>query len=176
MTATTPGSDDLIRLAAAGDESAFELLLGPHLQSAFRLAVTILGDATAAEDAVQEATFKAWRHLGRLRAGTTMRPWFLTVVANRCRSERRGRWWRVLRGLERADAAAQEPGATGWDLEHALSGLSVEDRTALFLRFYEDLSLKEVASVLGISMTAARSRIHRALRRMRLELEVEDEA
>jgi RNA polymerase sigma-70 factor (ECF subfamily) len=75
--------------------------------------------------------------------------------------------------LERAEAAAFEPDVAGWDVERALLGLSVKDRAAIFLRFYEDLTLREVAGVLGISMTAARSRVHRALRRMRLQLEPE---
>jgi RNA polymerase sigma-70 factor (ECF subfamily) len=166
-------SDDLIRRAAGGDEAAFEVLIRPELLPAFRLAVVMLDDPVAAEDAVQEATFKAWRHLGRLRPGTELRAWFLTVVANQCRSERRTRWWRVLRGLERVEAAAIEPDGAGWDVEQALLGLSPDDRAAVFLRFYEDLTLREVARVLGISVTAARSRVHRALRRMRLQLEPE---
>jgi RNA polymerase sigma-70 factor, ECF subfamily len=173
MPATVHESDDLIRRAASGEEAAFEILIRPELLPAYRLAVVLLDDPTAAEDALQEATFKAWRHLGRLRPGTDLRAWFLTVVANQCRSERRARWWRVLRGLERAEAPAFEPDVAGWDIEQALLGLSVKDRAALFLRFYEDLTLREVARVLGISMTAARSRVHRALRRMRLQLEPE---
>ena len=173
MPATVRDSDDLISRAASGDEAAFETLIRPELQPAYRLAVVLLDDPTAAEDALQEATFKAWRHLGRLRPGTELRPWFLTVVANQCRSERRRRWWRVLRGLERWEAAASEPDVAGWDVEQALLGLSPEDRAAVFLRFYEDLALQEVARVLGISTTAARSRVHRALRRLRLKLDPE---
>ena len=173
MQAKASDTDELIRLAARGDESAFELLVRPHLQPGFRLAVTVLGDPTAAEDAVQEATFKAWRHLGRLRPGTAMRPWFLTVVANQCRSERRSRWWGVLRELERREEVIPAPDLSDWDLQRALLGLKSEDRAALFLRFYEDLSLAEVANVLGLSTTATRSRIHRALRRMRADLNAE---
>lgn len=166
--------DDLLRRAAAGDEYAFEVLIRPHLQPAFRLAVTLLGDPSGAEDAVQESVLGAWTHLSRLRPGTKLRPWFLTVVANRCRSERRGRWWRVVRGLD-PEQAPFRPEATeaGLDLERALLALSADDRAAVFLRFYEDLPLDEVAAVLGVSMTAARSRIHRALARMRLQLATE---
>jgi RNA polymerase sigma-70 factor (ECF subfamily) len=164
-----------LRQAAAGDEACFEALVTPHLEVAFRLAVTMLGDAGAAEDAVQEATFKAWRHLRRLRPGSLFRPWFLTVVANECRSQRRSRWWRVLRGLEQGEASeTADPDPAGWGLEKALTSLSSGDRAAVFLRFYEDLSLREVASVLGISLSAAKSRLHRALRRLRLELSEEE--
>ena len=166
-------SDQLIKRAAAGDDAAFEVLIRPHLQPAFRFAVTMLGDPAAAEDALQEAAFKAWRHMGRLRPNSELRPWFLTVVANQCRSERRTNWWRVLRGLERIEAELQEVVVPAWDLERALLSLTATDRAAVFLRFYEDLPLVEVAAVLGISMTAARSRIHRALSRMRVQLEPE---
>src|SRR5438132_3852712 len=128
MPATVQESDDLIRRAATGDEGAFEVLIRPELQPAYRLAVVLLGDPAAAEDAVQEATFKAWRHLGRLRPRTDLRAWFLTVVANQCRSERRTRWWRVLRGLERAEAPWFEPDVAGWDVEEALRKLGTLDR------------------------------------------------
>lgn len=178
VQATAAVEGDLLRRAASGDEYAFEALIRPHLQPAFRLAVTLLGDPSAAEDAVQESVLSAWTHLSRLRPGTKLRPWFLTVVANRCRSERRGRWWRVVRGLDPEQAPAFRPEATEavLDLERALLALSADDRAAVFLRFYEDLPLDEVAAILGVSMTAARSRIHRALARMRLQLasEVDD--
>ena len=79
----------------------------------------------------------------------------------------------MLRGLERAEVPWFEPDVAGWDVEEALRKLGTLDRAAVFLRFYEDLPLPEVARVLGVSMSAARSRIHRALRRMRLQLEPE---
>jgi RNA polymerase sigma-70 factor (ECF subfamily) len=173
MEASVGAEEELVRRAVAGDEVAFEDLIRPHLQPGLRLAVTMLGDPATAEDVLQEAVLRAWTHLRRRRAGSALRPWFLTVVANRCRSERRGRWWRVLRGLDRAGDPPSLPDPAGLDVERALLALSVEDRTAVFLRFYEDLPLAEVASVLGISVTAARSRVHRALRRMRLQLEPE---
>lgn len=173
MQMTLRDGEELLRQAAAGDEAAFERLLRPHLQPAYRLAVTLLGDPTAAEDAVQESTFKAWRHLGRLRSDTSVRAWFLTVVANQCRSERRSRWWRVIRGLDRTEDGAPDVDVAGWDLERALLRLGAQDRIALFLRFYEDLPLAGVAAVLNVSTTAAKSRIHRALSRMRRLLEAE---
>src|SRR6202158_5478697 len=76
---------DLLARARAGDGHAFDELLAPVLDPAFRLAMTMLKDRGAAEDAVQEAALKAWRTLGRFRAGAELRPWFLAIVANECR-------------------------------------------------------------------------------------------
>src|SRR6266478_2832242 len=88
---------ELIRDAKHGDGAAFAQLLRPQYDVAFRLALGLLHDANEAEDAVQEAAFKAWRRLGNLREGTSLRPWFLAIVANQCRTVSRRRWWSVVK-------------------------------------------------------------------------------
>src|SRR5450759_233214 len=76
--------------AAEGDAHAFAALIEPLLNPAYRLAAVMLADRSAAEDAVQEASIKAWRKLGQLRGDTgSLRPWFLSIVANECRMVRR---------------------------------------------------------------------------------------
>src|SRR2546423_834194 len=89
-----------IARAKAGDARAFEELLAPLVGPAFRLAMTMLNDRGAAEDAVQESALKAWRHLGQFRSGSSLRAWVLTIVANECRSVRRARWWQGQRPAE----------------------------------------------------------------------------
>src|ERR1700736_4906471 len=88
---------DLITKAKQGDRFAFDQLVGPLVGQGFRLAFGMLHDREAAEDAVQEAAVRSWRKLSNLRPGTEMRPWFLGIVANQCRTISRGRWWSVLR-------------------------------------------------------------------------------
>src|SRR5262245_55769838 len=89
----------LVEAARLRDDLAFEGVLEPLLEPGYRLACGMLHDHEAAEDAVQEAAFKAWRKLKQLRQGTEMRPWFLGIVANECRSTRRSRWWSVAKSL-----------------------------------------------------------------------------
>src|SRR2546426_11492542 len=83
---------DLVRDAKRGDEAAFTTLLRPLLEPAYRLAAGMLQDRPLAEDAVQDAAVKAGRKIKQLREGTEMRPWVLCIVANECRTPRRGRW------------------------------------------------------------------------------------
>jgi RNA polymerase sigma factor (sigma-70 family) len=166
-----------LRRARAGDGRAFDELLAPVLDPAFRLAMTMLNDRSAAEDAVQEAALKTWRKLGRFRPDADLRPWFLAIVANECRTARRGRWWHVLRS---DDAGRLAPGTysdRGWaehvDLDAALDRLAPNHLLALSLYYHLDLPIEEVARVLGCSVGGARQRIHRALVALRPGMAIE---
>ena len=142
--------------------------IAPHLGDGFRLAKVMLGDRQAAEDAVQEAALKAWRGIRRLRGGhDALRPWFLSIVANECRMERRRRWWSVLRLADPQGATSDEGESEISDLRAAISALPRDQQVPLLLFFYLDLSIEEMARVLGVSAAAARSRLYRAVARLR---------
>jgi RNA polymerase sigma-70 factor (ECF subfamily) len=166
-----------LQRAKAGDGRAFEELLEPALDPAFRLAMTMLKDTGAAEDAVQEAALKAWRKLGGFRAGSGLRPWFLAIVANECRSTRRTRWWGVIRlGELPHRATSDDQSAERLDLDVALDRLPQQHLLALTLYYHLDLPIEEVARVLGCSTGAARVRIHRALAALRPGMVMEADA
>jgi RNA polymerase sigma-70 factor (ECF subfamily) len=160
---------------SAARPPAFDDLLGPLVGRGYALAVTMLNDPASAEDAVQEAAIKTWRKLPTLRDRSAIEPWFLSIVANQCRSVRRARWWSVLKFPELRDhSPAQDQHASALDLDRALDRLSAEERLPLLLHFYMDLTFEQVGNVVGISMTAARSRIYRALDRLRSDLQSEE--
>lgn len=162
----------LYDLALAGDETAFEALIGPLVEPALRLAHSMLSDRSEAEDATQEAITRAWRKLHQLRSGMPVRPWFLAIVINQCRNVRRTRWFKTVRIAEifQGDRST-EPGFERLDLARALARLPSNDRQALFLFFYLDLPMEEVALALGVSASAAKGRIYRACHRLRPDLQ-----
>src|SRR5215472_7560957 len=170
MAALAPA--ELIAQAKAGDRSAFDALVGPLIDPAFRLAFGMLHDREAAEDAVLEAAFRAWRSLGNLRPGTEMRPWFLAIAANQCRSTLRGRWRKVLKlgGVGSPLQGVEDPVVRGADLRRAIRQLKRDQRLALVLHF----SLEEVAAITRAPVGTVKSRIHRAVARLRPQLEAEE--
>jgi len=163
---------DLLSRARQGDKLAFEEVLRPVIQPAFRLALAMLGERGAAEDAVQEMALKGWRHRHRIRPELgTVRPWFLAIVANECRMARRERWWSVLRTAEPVEREARERDvAGGIDMRMRIERLAYNDRLLLHLYYALDLPAGEVALVLGIRAGAVKSRLHRVTRRLRSEL------
>jgi RNA polymerase sigma-70 factor (ECF subfamily) len=177
VTGTVIADGELVEEARNGDRAAFELVVGPLLPDAFRLALIMLRDREDAEDCVQEATFKAWRSAGRLKAGTSMRAWLLAIVANCCRDTLRRRWrsgLRLTRLARRSDIVEVESDLAGTeDVRRALRRLSPRDRAILLLRYGLDLEIEDVARAMGMGVPATKSRIHRALARLRPELEAD---
>jgi RNA polymerase sigma-70 factor (ECF subfamily) len=167
----------LVEAARGGDRYAFEQLLVPLLQPAYRVAFNMLGDRNEADDAVQQAALNAWRGVRGLRPGTpSLRPWFLAIVINECRAIRRGRWWRVLRMPDIRSAPTSLPDLDrGWDLRRALDRLPAGQRLLLYLYFCSDLPFEEIGPILRISPAAARARLYRITRRLRPQLERTDE-
>lgn len=163
-------------LEASTPTRDFDALIGPYIEPGYRLAVTLLVDPDEARDAVQEAAIKAWRSLGRLRDPAQSKAWFLSIVANHCRSTMRQRWWSFGRNpLSTVRVESPEDSVVrSLDIDAGMKSLSPDDRAVLHLHFYQDLPLEEVGRVLGISTGAARSRLYRAAKRLRPNLVEED--
>ena len=161
--------------AAVTREVDFVSLIGPLVEPGLRLAFSMLGNRAEAEDATQDAIAQAWRKLPQLRDRSQARAWFLAIVANRCRNLRRTAWFSTVRIADVFRAApAAEAQNERIDLEQGLARLPIGDRQVLFMHFYLDMPVEEVAASLGISRAAAKGRIYRACRRLRPSLLEED--
>jgi RNA polymerase sigma-70 factor (ECF subfamily) len=167
--------DPTVRLAAAGDEAAFERLVAAHHPSMVRVAFAITGDGTAAADAAQAAWASAWRRLGSLRDPASVRSWLIAIAANEARQAvRRARGLRVVDISEHLDAMAGGDPAEAIstvDLGRVLGGLDADDRVLLALRFVAGMDSTQIATHLGLSPSGVRSRLSRLIDRLRTELD-----
>jgi RNA polymerase sigma-70 factor (ECF subfamily) len=174
VEATPEREADLIERARHGDVSAFEALVRAHQEIAFRTAWISSGAADDAEDAAQEAFMKAFAALPRFRAGAEFRPWLLTIVANEARNRRRSANRREALALRTADepvVLSPEASAIATEsrqaLIDALNRLSDADREVISCRYLLELSEAETAAVLGVPVGTVKSRLFRALSRLR---------
>lgn len=152
-----------------------------YQDSAFRAAFLVLGDATEAEDAVQDGFIRAYHALGRFRPDAPFRPWLLEIVANSARNRRRssGRHERAVLRLassEGASGTSPSPETTALAEEEraallsAVNELDEQDRQAIACRYFLELSEAESASMLGVARGIVKSRLSRALSRLRERL------
>jgi RNA polymerase sigma-70 factor (ECF subfamily) len=143
---------------------------------------TMLGAGADAEDVVQDSFVKAYRTLGRFRRDAPFRPWLLRIVANETRNLHRSAGRRAARERRAWDAtepvllAAEDPAETTLshgrraELVRGLAALSEPHRQVVTCRFLLDLDEAETAAVLGWPRGTVKSRLHRALARLRDEL------
>jgi RNA polymerase sigma-70 factor (ECF subfamily) len=169
MTETTIGTEELGRVVAQG---RFSVLYREHGRAILAYALRRTGSPEDAADAVAETFLVAWRRLNEVPIGEA-RLWLYgvarRVIANQDRAERRrtALGQRLSQTLS-TDLATHAPaGAEAAAVLRAMAGLRPEDRELLLLVSWEDLTPAQAAKVLGISALAARSRLHRARRRLR---------
>ena len=169
----------LVQQAKNGDVSAYTDLVRAYQGIALRVAYLVLGDAPEAEDATQVAFMKAYRALGRFRAGAEFRPWLLRIVRNEALNRRRSAGRRAGLALKVAsdpvlgDAApSPETVVVRSDdrrqLLEALELLPAGFREVIEYRYFLGLSEAETARALGIAIGTVKSRSARALQRLRL--------
>jgi len=171
-----PGESELVARARGGEVTAYEELVRRYQGIAHRTAYLITREAAEAEDAAQVGFVKAYRALGRFDPGRPFRPWLLRIVANEARNRRRSAARRVALELavarepERAEpspeaeAVARERRAA---LLGAVNGLRDADREVIALRYFLDLSEAEMAEVLEVAAGTVKSRLSRAIGRLR---------
>ncbi len=169
---------ELIERAGRGDVVAYGELVLRHQEVAVRTAYLACGDASEAEDAVQDGFLKAYAALSRFRTGAPFRPWLLRIVVNEARNRRRSAGRRTGLALRiatdrPADDAAPSPEAAVLAAEErrallsALERLGPDERLIIGCRYLLELSEGETAEAIGIPRGTVKSRLSRALRRMR---------
>jgi RNA polymerase sigma-70 factor (ECF subfamily) len=160
--------------ALSGAAVDYVLVARAEAADAYRLAGYLLGDATEAQDAVQDALIKAWRSWPNLRDREAFGPWFERIVVNVCRD--RMRRHRTLRMVD-LDAAGEVESAdpfgsmfAGDEVAGAVARLGSDHRIVIALRFWRDLTLEQIAETLGVPLGTVKSRLHYALAALRTEL------
>lgn len=177
---TQAGDAELIRRAGAGDREAFDALVVAHQGAVYRFLRATAGER--AEDALQETFLSAWRGAGAFRGQASVRTWLFTIARHAAQRLHRRR----VSEPETYVPLSELGVAAGWGdanperlalqkesdavVAHALERLSDTDREILLLRDIEGTSGEDVAVILGLTLAAMKTRLHRA--RLRLAAEV----
>jgi RNA polymerase sigma-70 factor (ECF subfamily) len=159
-----PVPPELVDAARTGGRDEIELLLRAVWPDAYRLARAVLGEDQPAEDTAQEACIIVYRTIASLRSSAAFRTWFYRIVVREA-AELKRRRARTEPAPEAAMSAADQTAPI--DVWRALSALSHKLREVVVLRYFEDLSSPEIASVLGIPEGTVRFRLMIARQRLR---------
>ncbi len=175
---------ELVVAAVGGSAEAFSALIRRHQVLAHRVAYVVSGSASDADDVTQDAFVKAYLNLHRFRTDAPFRPWLLAIVGNEARNRRRavGRrlHYETKVRYRTEEASGETPevevmaSAVRDVLLDAVNALPERERTVVGLRYFVELTEEETARALRIPRGTVKSRMSRALRRLRTNLEDSD--
>ena len=185
-----PPSEDLMARVAEGDNYAFEALVKRHQAAVLNLIFRFIGDRAKAEDLSQEVFIRVWQAASRYKPTAKFNTWIYRITANLCMNELKSAHRRKLiffssgvdgenpedRYLNIHAGEGQRPedililAEMKWQVSHALRTLPANQRLAVILKRYDNLSYEEIAQVLGCSVSAVDSLLVRARRNLRKKL------
>lgn len=170
-----PSEAELVGRARSGDGAAWEALVRLHQDPIYRLAYLLLGDPDEAEDVAQETFIRTHRHLDHYDESRPLRPWLMRIASNLARNRRRSiaRYWQAIERAARQQPA-QVPSMNPDDVQElweAIQRLKHGDQQVIYLRYFLEVPEAEMASILEIPRGTVKSRLHRALTRLRNVIE-----
>jgi RNA polymerase sigma-70 factor (ECF subfamily) len=181
-------SEELMARIAEGDDSAFENLVHRHQTSILNLIYRFIGDRTQAKDLAQEVFIRVWQAAKTYKPEAKFTTWLYRITANLClnelRSSRRKKWfsfnWSDEDGEHTIEKTLSDGAPSAEDIllekersrqiSDALQSLPDNQRMALILKRYDDLSYQEIAKVIGCSVSAIESLLVRAKRSLQEKL------
>jgi len=178
----TPSDDELIEAVRAGDDAALGALLARHKAAVYRFGMKLCRDSEDAKDVVQDTLFAAVKGLRAFRGSSSLSTWLYAVARSFCIKKHRASKFAPKETVSLEDPAVAKTGggerpddaASGRELsavlDHAIDALDAPSREVFVMRDIEGLTAPEVARVLGVSVDAVKSRLHRARVQVRQEL------
>jgi len=174
-------TENLIEQARQGDQAAWTVLVTHHQEAVFRLAYLLLGNSDEAKDVAQDTFIRAFHALDSFDSSRPLRPWLLRITANLARNQGRS-IGRYLAAVQRWVRAAPEPVAPppgdahlrqqqAQTLWQAVKQLGQTDQEIIYLRYFLEQSVAETAQALDVAPGTVKSRLHRALNRLRTVIE-----
>jgi len=173
----------LIRRAREGDDAAWLEIVSQHQEAVFRLAYLMLGNADDAEDVAQEVFIKAMKHLGRFDDERPLWPWLLQITRNTARNRYRGMsryrealskvWLRQTVQPSPLVEDAHAAQARSQRLWQAIRQMKTQDQEVIYLRYFLEIPVAEAAEILGTAEGTVKSRLSRALGRLKDVIEAE---
>ena len=183
-----PSSEDLMARIVKGDAEAFEILVNRHQTSVLNLIYRFIGDRTQAKDLSQEVFIRVWQAAKTYKPEAKFTTWIYRVSTNVCfnelKSARRKKWFQFLRLGDQHEESIEDTFIDGSpspedlllakeqnrQISDALQSLPDNQRMALVLRRYDNLSYTEIAQIIGCSVSAVESLLVRAKRTLQKKL------
>lgn len=169
--------NDWLEKALKGDEESFTRLVETYQTPVYNLCYRMLGDPGSAEDAAQETFWRAYQNIHRYDQQRSFITWLLSIAAHYCIDQQRKKRLPVFEMDEFPDFDVSDPAIPNpekeftrdqedADLHSLINRLNPQDRAAVILKYWYDCSEEEISQMLSLTISAVKSRLHRARRQL----------
>ena len=159
-----------LRMTDVQREQELTHMMADYKTQLMRIAYMYLGDESLAEDAVQDTFIKAYTHMDRFRGESSKKTWLTRIIINTCKDVRKSVYFRARAQTTTLDALPERGQADTYaddTVLQAVMDLSEKDKQVILLRFYQEMTVQEIARVLHIPVPAATSRLNRAKKHLK---------
>jgi RNA polymerase sigma-70 factor (ECF subfamily) len=165
----TVDGTELARQAIQGEEEAFIALMQLHKDALLRTAQAFLKNEHEALEALQETTYRAYKKIRTLKEPAYAKTWLIRIMINYCQDQLR-KDKRYIRDGKHADPSVSD-NLTQLELQEALGTLSSADQQLIYLKYFQDVKIKDIAALENIPEGTVKSRLHKTLRKLRSHFE-----
>ena len=159
----------LLTAAKKGDQEAFLALVEPLERHLYQTALGILGNCHDAEDAWQNTVLNAWRHIRSLR-GPHFKTWITRILLNEAKAILRQRRRAPIRVPSLPEGTETQDRTDSLVLQDYLVSLPEQQREAILLRFWLDLSLEDIAALTGVPLSTAKTRLYQGVAKLKARM------
>jgi RNA polymerase sigma factor (sigma-70 family) len=157
---------EINRKAIKGDDDAFLEVMQLHKESLLRAALAFLKDEDAAIEALQEVTYRAYKKIHTIKEPAYLKTWLTRIMINYCQDQVK-RKNRIISDKQLYDVSVHQNQSL-IELKEALGMLSCEDQQLIYLKYFQNTKIKEIAAMENIPEGTVKSRLHKVLKTLRL--------
>lgn len=160
---------EISKRAIAGDEEAFLALMQLHKEALLRTAVAFLKNEHNALEALQETTYRAYKKIHTVKNPAYLKTWLIRIMMNYCQDQLKKNKPLVMDG--HAKEASTTSNFEQVELAEALASLSEKEQQLIYLKYFQDIKIKDIAAFENVPEGTVKSRLHKTLRRLRRHFE-----
>ncbi|MBU5347566.1 sigma-70 family RNA polymerase sigma factor [Paenibacillus sp. FSL W7-1279] len=164
--------NELAAAACRGDEEAFYALVTEHRRRLYGIAYSYLHNESDALEVLQETVCRAWVKCRKLKHPEAFVPWLIRILINCCMDEQKRKKRMVpVEEVRSQETAAEMVSDSKLDLERALSRMKPKYRHVLILKYYQDMTISDIANILDVPEGTVKTRLHQGLKLLRQKIE-----
>ena len=159
---------EIVKRAIAGDDECFLLIMQHHKDTMYRTAFAFLRNEHDALEAMQEVTYRAYKNMHTVKEPSYVKTWLTRIMMNYCQDQLKKK--KRFTNAETIDGLSANNGSVQLELQEALKKLSEQEQQLVYMKYFQDTKIKDIAVMENIPEGTVKSRLHKIMKTLRQHL------